>query len=67
MPDHCYSLEKIVFGDSNKKRETRWRLYPGGSGWTLPEDSTLTSIYKEAEFGIPPRDLQAMLDDNLLN
>ena len=63
--DHCYSLENIVFGDGGKKKETGWKLYPGGAGWTLPENSTLVPIYKEVEFGIPPLDFTAMLDDKI--
>lgn len=63
--DHCYSLENIVFGDGSKKKEMGWKLYPGGAGWTLPENSTLTPIYKEVEFGMSPLDFEAMLDDKI--
>lgn len=63
--DHCYSLEWIVFGDGNKKKETGWKLYPGGAGWTLPENSTLSPIHKKVDFGIPPLNFTAMLDDKI--
>lgn len=65
MIDHCYSLENIVFGDSNKKKETGWKLYPGGAGWTLPKNYTLTPIYKKGDFGIAPLNFTAMLDDKI--
>jgi len=63
--DHCYSLETIVFGDGTKKKETGWKLYPGGAGWTLPENSTLVPIHKKVDFGVPPLDFTAMLDDEI--
>lgn len=64
--DHCYSLEEIVFGNGFKRAKHHgWKVYPGGAGWTLPENFTLTPIYKNVEFGIPPLDLEAMLDDKI--
>ena len=63
LSDKCYSLDEIVFGDGNKMKETGWKLYPGGAGWTLPENSTLSPIYKNVGFGVPPLDFTAMLDD----
>ena len=65
MADHCHSLEHIVFGDSNKKKEMGWKLYPGGSGWRLPENSTLTPVYKKIGFGMPSLNFTAMLDDKI--
>ena len=63
LSDQCYSLDEIVFGDGNKMKETGWKLYPGGAGWTLPENATLSPIYKNVDFGVPPLDFTAMLDD----
>lgn len=63
--DHCYSLETIVFGDGSKKTETGWNLYPGGAGWRLPGNSTLTPVYKKADFGMPHLNFTAMLDDKI--
>jgi len=57
----CYSLEEIVFGNARKS----WTVYPGGVGYRLPEDSTLTRIYKDSGFGMPTLDLEAMLDDKI--
>jgi hypothetical protein len=65
LSDQCYSLEEIVFGNGNKKKETGWKLYPGGVGWTFPENSTLSPIYKKVGFGVPPLDLEAMLNDKI--
>jgi len=61
----CYPLDEIVFGNGNKRTETGWKLYPGGAGWTLPENHTLTPIYKKGDFGIPPLNFTAMLDDKI--
>jgi hypothetical protein len=63
LTDHCYSLEEIVFGNHHKKGQQGWKIYPGGAGWRLPENSTLTPIYKEVKFGMMPLDFAAMLDD----
>ena len=63
LSDKCYSLDEIVFGNGNKMKETGWKLYPGGVGWTLPENSTLSPIYKNVGFGVPPLDFTAMLND----
>lgn len=65
IDNKCVELIDFVFGDANKKRETSWRLYPGGAGWTLPENSPLTPIYKKVDFGMPPLDLEAMLNDKI--
>ena len=61
----CVELTEFVFGDADKKKETGWKLYPGGAGWILPENSTLTPIYKEVDFGMAPLDLEAMRDDKI--
>lgn len=65
MPNTCFLLTDIVFGHANKKKEQGWRLYPGGAGWLPPENSTLTPVYKEVDFGVPPLDFEAMLDDKI--
>ena len=65
MPNSCFLLTDIVFGHANKKKEQGWKLYPGGSGWILPENSTLSPIYKEVDFGIQPLDFETMLNDKI--
>lgn len=65
MTDDCYSLEEIVFGNHHKKGKQGWKIYPGGAGWRLPENSTLTPIYKEVKFGMMPLDFDAMLNDKI--
>lgn len=61
LSDHCYSLEEIVFGNARKN----WKVLPG-AGIILPENSTLTPIYKTAEpLGFQQIDLNAMLDDKI--
>ncbi|MDH3203678.1 MAG: hypothetical protein OEL81_03235 [Nitrosopumilus sp.] len=57
----CYSLEEIVFGNARKD----WTVYPGGAGWMPPDNSTLTRIYNEVEFGVPSLNFTAMLNDKL--
>ena len=51
----------IVFGNARKS----WTVYPGGVGYILPENSTLTRIYKDSGFGMPTLDLEAMLNDQI--
>jgi len=63
-PDHCYSLEEIVFGNGYKRSEHGWKVYPG-AGITLPENSRLMPIYKNSALGLPQIDLNAMLDDKI--
>ena len=65
MPNSCFLLTDVVFGHANKKKEQGWKLYPGGSGWMPPSNSTLTPIYKDVDFGVPPLDFEAMLDDKI--
>lgn len=65
LSDQCYSLDEIVFGDGNKRKDQGWRLYPGGAGWIPPENSTLVYIHKDVKFGVPPLDFTAMLDDKI--
>lgn len=60
--DHCYSLEAVVFGNA---RRDGWTVYPGGAGWMPPDNSELTRIYKEVEFGMRPLNFTAMLDDKI--
>lgn len=45
--DQCYSLEEIVFGNERKN----WKVLPG-AGIILPENSTLTPIYKTSTLGL---------------
>ena len=65
MPNTCFHLTDIVFGHATKRAEYGWKLYPGGAGWVPPENSTLTRIYKDVDFGIAPLDLDAMLNDKI--
>jgi hypothetical protein len=63
LSDQCYSLEEIVFRNGFKKYG--WKIYPGG-GIILPENSTLTPIFKTVEpLGFRQIDLNAMLDDKI--
>jgi hypothetical protein len=65
MPNACFLLIDVVFGNHHKKGEQDWKIYPGGAGWRLPENSTLTPIYKEVKFGMMPLDFDAMLNDKI--
>lgn len=65
MPNACFLLTDVVFGDTTKRKEQNWRLYPGGAGWLPPENSTLAYIHKDVDFGVPPLDFDAMLNDKL--
>jgi len=65
MPNSCFLLTDVVFGHANKKKEQGWKLYPGGAGWVPPNNSTLTPIYKDVDFGVPPHNFEAMLDDKI--
>lgn len=65
MPNACFLLTDVVFGHANKRKEQGWRLYPGGAGWVPPENFTLTLIHKEPKVGVPPLDLEAMLNDKI--
>ncbi len=65
MPNACFLLTDVVFGDTTKRKEQGWRLYPGGADWLPPENSTLTYIHKDVDFGVPPLDFDAMLNDKI--
>jgi hypothetical protein len=65
MPNACFPLTEVVFGDFSKRKEQGWRVYPGGAGWRPPENSTLTYIPKDVDFGVPPLDFEAMLNDKI--
>jgi hypothetical protein len=65
LSDQCYALDEIVFGESKKRSENGWRIYPGGAGWIIPKNSTLEFIYNDAEFGMPSFNLEAMLNDKI--
>ena len=62
LSDHCYSLEEIVFGNGHKRSNQGWKVYPG-AGKILPDNTTLTPVYKNSTLGLPQIDLNAMLDD----
>ncbi|QLH07061.1 hypothetical protein [Nitrosopumilus ureiphilus] len=66
LSDQCYSLEEIVFGSGFKKgKHYGWKVYPS-AGIVLPENSTLTPIYRTSEpLGFQQIDLNAMLDDKI--
>lgn len=65
MPNACFLLTDVVFGDVSKRKAQGWKLYPGGAGWRPPENSTLTYIPKDVDFGVPPLDFEAMLNDKI--
>jgi len=62
--DHCYSLEEIVFGNGHKRSNQGWKVY-SGAGIILPDNTTLTPVYKNSTLGLPQIDLNAMLDDKI--
>jgi len=51
----------VVFGNALQS----WTAFPGGVGYQLPKDSTLTGIYKEGILGMSTLDFEAMLNDTI--
>ena len=63
-PNPKKELTDIVF-NSHKLFELGWMVYPGGAGYMPPTNSTLSLMYKDVDFGVPPLDFEKMLDDKI--